>query len=102
MPKAASLFIYSLLVGPLFAVYAQQEINTSEFDTNTYLTTEVGPDLALAAAPPGNCVPAPEGLVSWWRGDNHTFDDWGPNEGPPPDFPPDPFSPPAVGYSIGK
>src|SRR5437667_4740485 len=31
--------------------------------------------------PPTNCVPAPSGLVSWWRGENSTADAGDGNDG---------------------
>src|SRR6184192_3203283 len=46
------------------------------------------------------CVPAPSGLVSWWRGENNTTDDWDSNEGPVVSlFPPGPAT---VTFGTGK
>src|SRR5580765_7739433 len=48
------------------------------------------------------CVPAPSGLVSWWRGENNTTDDWDSNDGPVVSLFP-PFGPPAaVTFGTGK
>src|SRR5437879_6004391 len=92
-------FIALLVSSPLLSSAATDAIINADFVTGDPLYI-VGEPVAELAPPPAACVPVPPGLVSWWRGQTNTVDDWDSNHGTSPA----PLSPPFFGvtYATGK
>src|SRR3954464_1987919 len=91
----AFLLSIDLLISPALCL-SQDSILDPDADTS--LTSLTAARLPALAPPPAACVPPPPGLVSWWRGQTNTLDDWDSNNGVFVPF----WPPGGVTYATGK
>jgi hypothetical protein len=107
MSAAASrvlLVLNSILLVSMVASSGQdgQPPLTDDIDTNAAPMTEATSGLVFEPPPPPvSCVAAPAGLVSWWRGERNTEDDWDSNQGTGT-VSGSPIDPPVVTFTTGK